>query len=186
MFLRAPVALAAAFAVFGAVATGTTVANGRSIEVFRAVEGEYEIIVALQPEKPTVGAVHFTITPVHATTSVPVTDARVEIVARGPEETPAYHTVAVNSRSEPRYYDANLTLERPGRWTLTIDVSSEAMGQATISMPLFVEDRPLEPGLASTFVWLLVIVAFAGGVFYLWRTSRRLTAGRPNESESSR
>ena len=184
--LRAPIALPIAAVVLWVAGPAPADANGRSVEVFRTIEGSYELIVALQPAEPVVGAVHFTITPVDAATSAPVTDARVEILARGPGGSPAYHAVAVNSPAEPEYYDFNLTLGQQGEWTLTVDVSSEALGQASVTLSFFVDARPLEPGVASTFVWLLVIGAFVSGILYLWRTSRRLTADRPNEAESSR
>ena len=43
----------------------TVNANGRGFEIFSAVEGPYEIVVAVQPKEPVVGVVHFTITPIN-------------------------------------------------------------------------------------------------------------------------
>ena len=148
-------------------------ANGGAVEIFRAKEGRYEIIVGIQPERPVVGSVHISVTPLDASTSLVVTGAVVVIVAHDERDKPVYQARAVNVPSAPQYYDANITFETPGAWTLMLSVRSQKLGEVTVLVPLTVRERPIPPGMAGTVVLLVVVAILVGGVLYVWRSARR-------------
>ena len=104
--------------------TSQAAANGDAIEIFRGREGQYEVIVGIQPEDPVVGTVHFTITPLDSSSSLPVTDAEIVIVANDQSGNPTYQARAINTPDSPQYYDANITFETPGTWTLLVSLQS--------------------------------------------------------------
>ena len=143
------------------------------MEIHRSQEGLYEIIVAVQPEVPVVGSVHVTVTPLDAETSAPVASAEVVVTASDAEGRAAYQVRAVNSPASPRYYDANITFERAGSWTLQVEVGSDDLGRATVFVPLQVGESPLAPGIAGTVVWLAIIAVLVGGALLIWRAASR-------------
>ena len=148
-------------------------ANGDAVEIFRAREGPYEVVVGIQPEKPVVGTVHFSVTPLDASTSLPVTDAEIVIVANDKRGKPTYQARALNTPSSPQYYDANITFESAGAWTLLVSVRSQEVGEATFTVPLTVEGQSITPGLAGTFVFLALLAVLTGGALYVWHSARR-------------
>lgn len=165
--------LIALVAALGASAQGHVVANGAGVEIYRGQTSGYELAVRVQPGLPVVGAVHITVTPLDASTSVAVERARITIVALDPEGVPTYQARAVSSPSSPQYYDANITFESPGAWTLSVDVSSDALGDVTFTVPLQIGDAA-DASAGGLVVWIAVVAAFSGGVTYLWYSSRRL------------
>jgi hypothetical protein len=148
-------------------------ANGDAVEIFRGREGNYEIVVAVLPEVPAVGTVHFSITLLEAATSEFVTDAQVVIVARHESGEPAYRARALSSPASPRYYETNILIEAAGKWVLSLTVSSDRLGRADFEAPLTVEAVSIASGASGGFVFLGVLLVLAGGSAYLWRTARR-------------
>ncbi len=153
-------------------------ANGGGTEIFRARQGAYEIVVWVQPERPVVGAAHLTITPLNAETSVPVLEAEINIVANDPQGVPTYRVRALSAPLSLQYYDANITFDSSGDWTLSVSVEHSTLGRAMVDVPLHVDEQPLGPSLAGTIVWLAVISILAGGAAYVWSKQRR-AAARP-------
>ena len=153
-------------------------ANGEAVEIFRGREGPYEVIVAVLPEQPVVGTVHFSITPLNAATLLPVGDAKIVIVANNPRGEPTYQARALNTPDAPRYYEANITFESPGAWTLEIEVQSDDLGNVTITVPFDVGEQAIDPGSAGALVLLLVVMALVGGSLYVWYSARRLRRAR--------
>ena len=149
-------------------------ANGKGLEIYRASEGRFEVIVSVQPEKPVVGTMHFTIEPVDTETALPILNAEIEIVAQDPAGKPAYRVKALNPPFALQYYDANITIKSPGDWTLLVTVDRDGIGRATFAVPLLVGERPVGPSPAGTVVWLVVLGVLGGGSVYFWRKSRRL------------
>ena len=152
---------------------GRALANGDAVEIFRGQEGPYEVIVGIQPVEPVVGTVHFSVTPLDASTSLPVTDAEITIVANDERGEPTYQARALNTPTSPQYYDANFTFEAPGTWTLLVQVKSEGLGEATATVPLTVREQSITPSPAGAFVLLIIVVALVGGSLYLWHSARR-------------
>jgi hypothetical protein len=153
-------------------------AHGGGTEIFRAREGAFLIVVWVEPERPVVGASHFTITPFNVETSAPVNDAAINIVANDPRGAPTYRVRALNAPSFRQQYEANITFETPGLWTLSGSVEQDALGRATVEVPLRVDELALGPSLAGTVAWLAVIGILVGGASYLWLKQRRVAARR--------
>ena len=170
-------ALLAAAVAFVLPVWGLASANGNSVEIFRASEGRYEIIVGVQPAAPVVGLAHFTITPLDLGTSAPVIDAEINVVAHDPQDRPTYRVRAINSPAARNYYDANITFDSPGDWTLFVEVESAALGHATVAVPLRVGAQALGPSLAGTITWVIVLATLVGGSLYLWYRQRQYMRG---------
>jgi hypothetical protein len=172
------VALIAAMAATLPPGVHGALAHGGGTEIFRAREGAYEIVVWVQPEIPVVGASHFTIKPFNVETSAPVNDAAINIVANDPRGAPTYRVRALSAPSSPQQYEANITFETPGLWTLSVSVEQDALGRATVDVPLRVDELALGPNRAGTVIWLAVIGILIGGASYLWLKQRRVAARR--------
>ena len=158
-------ALVAAYAVL--IVSGQAFANGDSVEIFRGREGAYELVVGVQPETPTVGSIHLTVTPLKAETSQPVLDAVIRITVHNPEGEPAIEVRALNAPAEPRHYDANVTVGSAGEWTLKLTVRSDALGEASFTVPLQVAEPLVEPNMAGVIVWLAILAALSAGTAYV-------------------
>ena len=171
-------ALAASVALFSWLAWGYVAANGVGKEIFRGQAGAFEIVVRVQPARPEMGRVHLTITPLDPESTAVLLNVEVEVVALNPEGEPTYRVRAVNAPLAVEYYDANITFESAGSWTLLVNVAREGRGRATFSVPLIVEEASLSPTLGGTLVWLAVLAALAGGGTYVWYSSRKLRASR--------
>ncbi len=150
-------------------------------EVFRGTEGGYEISVTIEPEAPTVGVVHFTIVPLDGATSRPVEVARVRLTANDPAGQPAYTSLALSSPASPGEYEANLTIETPGDWTLTVDVESDELGEASFTAPLQIVGEPIEASVGAAILWALLTSVLVLGAAYLWIMSRREVRQRSPE-----
>ena len=159
--------------LMGLIPSGNAQANGDTSEFFRGREGQYEIILSILPELPQVGTVHFSITPLDASTSQPVTEAVVTIVANNPKGEPAFRARALNTPATPSYYDANITFNRLGAWTLTLRVESESLGVATITIPFEVAEQGVIPNRAGGIVFLVLFVVIISGGIYVWYSATR-------------
>ena len=148
-------------------------ANGNSVEIFRGRQGPYELTVGAQPAEPVVGPIHFTITPRNAETLQPVTDARVEVVINDPQGRPTFRAPALSLPAEPQDYDANLTIDSSGLWTLIVIVQSDELGEATFSVPLEVGEAAIGSSLTGTILWVGMILVLATGGLYVWRSGQR-------------
>ena len=155
---------------------GLVSANGDTVEIYRGQEGLYQIIVGVLPEKPVVGAVHFSVTPLEAATSELVADAEVLIIAGNPEGVDTYQALALNTPSSPRYYDANITFEQVGMWTIRIELQSPSLGREVVTIPLDIQEQAITPFSSGGIVFLAVLAILAGGAFYVWRSARRARA----------
>jgi hypothetical protein len=148
-------------------------AHDGAVEIFRGRDGRFEVVIAALPERPSVGTVHFSITPVDAASGDLVRDALVTLtVRRGPEER-AIQARAVNTPAAPQYYDANITFASSGEWTAVVEVLSDALGEATVETGFRVDDQRITPSSSGTYVFLGILILLGGGATYVWRSSRR-------------
>jgi len=162
-----------------AVAAPSVLANGAGKEIFRDTEGPYELVVRVQPDTPAVGAVHLTFELTIAETAEAVEDAVIWVVARDETGIDRYAARALIMPQEKRYYDANLTFEAPGDWTLVVDIERDRTSAATFEVPMPVQE-PLIPsrGVAGTVAWLFVTSILVGGISLVWYRSRQALRGR--------
>ena len=150
----------------------------RAVEIFREVDGQFEIVVAALPEKPNVGTVHFSVTPLEAATGAVVSDANVTLtVRRGPDRRPIVAR-AVNTPAARQYYDANIKFSAAGDWSMTVEVRSDELGEATVEMPLIIDPQRIPPNSAGGYVLLGIVILLVGGAVHLWLSSRRARARR--------
>ena len=150
-------------------------ADEGATEIFRGRKEAYEIVVGITPEIPVVGTVHLAVTPLDAQTSLPVSGAKIVIVANDPAGLPKFQVRALNSPAIPQYYDAKLTIESPGLWTLYVAIES-SLGEVTFAVPVNVEGKALTSGIVGTILWLGVTFTLLGGSLYVWRSARRQRA----------
>ena len=54
-----------------------------------------------------------------------------------------------------------------------IQVRSERLGEATVEVPLKIEEQRITPGSSGTWVFLGLLVVLAGGATYVWYSARR-------------
>ena len=175
---RAAVAALVVLALL-AFATPTALANGAGAEIFRGVEGPFQLVVRVQPEEPALGAVHVTFEPTMAATGQPVEDAMIGVLAKDAEGAERYQVRAVNTPQERQYYDANITFHEAGEWTLVVDVEQPGTGSATFEVPMTVVPQQIPArGVAGTLVFVLISGALVGGVLFVWYQSRRALARR--------
>ena len=165
-------------------AWGRAVAHGGGVEIFRGTQGAYEIIVGMRPETPVVGSMHFSVTPRDPATKTLLLNVQITIVAHDPSGEPAYQVRAVNSPLVIEFYDANITIESPGDWTLQVKVHREALGTETFVVPLSVGEQGLTPSNVGTVVWLAVLGTLAGGAIYVWYRSRKALRGPDADQKS--
>ena len=167
-------ALVISFVTMWPAPQGHSGADRGAVEIFRGREGAYEITLGVRPEKPVVGTIHFSITPLSAETSELVPTATIRIVANNPQGEPTYQARALNFPVSPQYYDADLTIFTPGPWTIFVEISSDSLGEATFKVPLLVEEQRLTPNrIEGTIVWLILIGVLVGGAVYVCYSARR-------------
>ena len=158
-------------------------ANGAGKEIFRGVEGPFQLVVRVQPEEPALGAVHLTFEPTNAATAEPVEDAMIDVLAKDAEGAERYKVRAVNTPGERQYYDANITFHEAGEWTLVVDVEQPGAGSATFEVPMTVAPQHIPArGVAGTVVFVLISGSLVGGVVLLWYQSRRALRRREESS----
>ena len=152
--------------------------EGESLELFSGREGSYQVVVEVQPVKPVVGWVHFSVIPLEADSLLPVHDALITIVALNERDEPTFQAPALitpgSAADSPPYYDANITFDEAGAWSLRVSLESERLGAATVNVPLEIGVQPVLPGGEGTIVFLLVIAAIVGGTAYVWLSARRV------------
>ena len=154
---------------------GHALAHGdvERLEIFRGREGLYLIIVGVQPEKPTIGIIHFSVTPLDAETMLPVDDATITVIAINEQGEPTFQAPALPSPDSSLYYDANINFTESGAWGLLVKLESEQFGEATVTMPLEIGSPPVLPGGVGTIVFVIMLAILVGGIVYVWYSARR-------------
>ena len=154
---------------------GRALAHGEAerLELFRGREGLYLIIVEIQPQNPTVGMIHFSVTPLDAETMLPVDDAIITVIAINEQGEPTFQAPALPSPDSPLYYDANINITESGAWSLMVKLESERLGEATVTMPLQIGTPPLPSGNEGTIVFVVMLAILVGGTVYVWYSARR-------------
>ena len=169
------VALAAILSV-----TNTVSAQGEGEgvrELFRETVEPFELALSVEPAEVVAGFIHLSVTVLVAGESTPVVGAVVNIVGTASDGS-ALQSRAVSEPTRPGIYDANLSMEPGGLWTVTVEVSKDGLGTATHEVSLTVGNLPLSAGLVGTLLWFLTTAALLGGGIYLWRRSRTALSGR--------
>ena len=167
-------ALAALLALLAAAAPASAVAHGEGAIVFEGTDGAFEVTVRVLPYPPAArGSVHFAVTPFDPDTKALILGVEVDLILLDSEGNEIYRTRAVNSPMDLQFYDANLTIESAGEWTLRVDLLHEDRGSASFTVPLTVIEQALPPSGAAGYVFLGVVLFLLGGSIYLWFRSNQ-------------
>ena len=155
--LRLAGVLTLALALLALLPTATANANGSGShqEVLARPIGPYAIRVLAAPD---VGNVHIVIFASPRENAESVSDAKVEVSARGPEggaqgmgPVPAIGTLAT-------WYTVSLPIKDAGEWVLTLTVDSP-LGRATVDFPVKVQEPGRINWVATGVVGVFCVVA---------------------------
>jgi len=133
--------------------------------------GLYQIDVVAEAIPRFSGDVRFVITVRDAETRQPVPSAYVRIVTSNQDDGTGGWAIALNTPQAPQRYEANVRLRSSGTWAISVEVSS-AIGNALVDVPAL-EVRDPESSVASSFVFVGVLVVFALGGVYVWLRIRQ-------------
>ena len=146
------------------------------VQRFREVAGPYELKVAIVQSGLSLGTTLLAIYVVDEATGQAVPDARVLLRTKHEDEESEGRATAHNTPGEPERYDAQITLDAPGTWQVTVEVDS-SLGRVAVDLPQLTvaEARKISGG---TFVFLAIFLVLIGGAAYLWwNTQRRRRVG---------
>lgn len=150
----------------------TASAHGNMEEITRKKIGPYEIVVAIVPNPPAVGMVHFSVTPLLKSNGDLVNDAEIVLVAYDKSGDAIYQSRAVNLPNSPHLYDANIKFRSPGIWRIEIQVGSDDLESINFPFYLTIYQQAIAPNPVGGFVLLTVVFTLIGGAYYLWRSSK--------------
>lgn len=122
-------------------AEGTAAVSGNGITkpVASGTAGPYEYTVGIWPHSPALGLLHLSI--VLLADQQPLSDATVNVILHPEGQPDSAETIrARNHILSPQSYELNANLDSPGRWVVTIDISSP-LGSERIDVPLEVEEN---------------------------------------------
>ena len=148
------------------------------VQRFRQIVGPYDIKVAIVQSSLSLGTTLMAIYVVEEATGQPVPDARVLLRTKHEDRDSEGRATAHNTPQEPERYDAQITLDAPGSWRVTVEVAS-ALGTVALEVPpLNVEETRKISG--GTFVFIgIFLVIIAGAVYLWWSTQRRMRRSGP-------
>ena len=148
------------------------------VQRFRQIVGPYNIRVALVQSGLSLGTTLMAVYVVEESTGKPISDVRVLLRTRHEDEDTQGRATAHNTPQEPERYDAQMTLDAPGTWLVTVEVTS-ALGTVAVEVPpLTVEEARRISG--GTFVYIGVfLVIITGAVYVWWSTQRRRRRSGP-------
>ncbi len=142
-------------------------------ELFRGRSAPYEIVVAIRPDVPLVGTIHFLVSVLDSDSRETVADARVLIVAIDEDGVPIYQSLAVDTPDTPGLYEANISFSEPGRLNIRVDIENKRMGEGSFNVPLEVRPPPGSAGSGGGIVFAGVIAVLVAGTVYVAYTARR-------------
>jgi hypothetical protein len=162
------------FAVVAQISVSVGHVHAQSGEVFRGRDGNYEIVVNMQPVEPVVGEAHFSILPINTQTNEPIQNARVTLFTRDESGDDLYKALALNTPRFPNFYESNFKFKSEGTWNISVELESGQLGQASFSFPLEVGPQALPPeNTEATIFFFFLVAVMLGGIFYVWRSIKR-------------
>ena len=141
------------------------------VQRFRQIVGPYDIKVALVQSSLSLGTTLVAVFVVEESTGEPVPDARVLLRTRHEDEDSEGRATAHNTPQEPERYDSQMTLDAPGSWLVTVEVSS-ALGTVAVEIPPLTVEKARQIS-GGTFVYIGVFLVIIAGAAYLWWSTRR-------------
>ena len=138
---------------------------------FHVDAGPYSIDVLANASNLSLGSVTYTITVLNAQDGQPVPDAVVLVRAQQAQGGEEGWANALNSPGVPSQYTARMELGGPGRWEMSVDVSS-SLGRVEVEVPAQTVPSPRQ-SRAGSLVFIGVFLAILMGAGYLVWTIRR-------------
>lgn len=126
-------------------------------QTFRQLAGPYQIEIIVVESSLSLGTVVLFITVTEAATGQPVPDARVVLRTLHVATSKEGEATAHNTVQFPARYDAQLNLDNPGQWEITVEVRS-SLGAVGVEIP------PLEVPAMQRFTSGTVVFAVVFGV----------------------
>ena len=160
-------------AILAFLALGTFIVEAQEdgIQPFRQTAGPYQFEVIVVESTLSLGTVVIFVTVTEAATGEPVPDARVVLrTVHEPTDKEGTAT-AHNTPNNPELYDAQLNLNAPGKWKLTVEVTS-SLGTVGVEIPPL-EVPVMQQFSSGTVVFAVVFAVLFGGTGYLWWNYRR-------------
>ena len=159
------------------------------VQRFRQITGPYDIKVAIVQSGLSLGTTLIAIYVIEEATGQPVPDARVLLRTKHEDRDTEGRATAHNTPQEPERYDAQMTLDAPGSWLVTVEIAS-ALGNVALEVPpLNVEETRKISGGTFVFVGIFLVI-IAGAVYLWWSTQRRQRragpSGWPQESAETK
>ena len=150
---------------------------------FRESAGPYDISVALIQSGLSLGKTLFAVTVVEAASSNPVPGATVLLRIRHEGSGKRSKATAHNTPNAPERYDAQIDLDAPGTWHVSVEVDSSLGKVAAEFVQLEVPATRKITG--GTFVFIGVFAVILAGAGYLWWSTRRDRRRRSHNGNQS-
>lgn len=153
-----------------------------SPEPYRVEAGPYRLAIITDPSSLSLGSVRFKVTVHNFESGDPVPDAKVVIRAKHEVDGTEGWANALNTPSNPERYEAQMELDGPGTWLMSIDVAS-SLGRVQVAIPSISVPEPRKSTAgALVFAGVLGILVLGGG--YVTWTIRRSQRRRQAPDES--
>ena len=151
--------------------TQSALAQEDGFQRIRELAGPYEIKVAIVQSSLSLGTTLFAVYVVDQATGQPIRDVRVLLRTKHEDGSAGGKATAHNTPNEPERYDAQITLDAPGIWQVTVEVDS-SLGRVAVEMPplTVAEARKISAG---TFVFICIFLVIIAGAVYLWWSTKR-------------
>lgn len=143
---------------------------------FQQTAGPYDIRIAVVQSALSLGTTLFAITVLEAATEEPVPDARIVLRPRHEGGDQQGKATAHNTVQSPERYDAQINLDAPGRWLVTVEVDS-SLGLVAVAF-IELEVPEARKIFGGTFVFIGAFAMIMGGVAYVWWSTKRQRRGR--------
>lgn len=174
MKFRFLLVMATLLLLFGISPASAISAQGEeALELFRGQSGPYEVSIGIQPNKPSVGIVHFSVVVEDLETSLPVENANIMIIANNPQGEPTFQSPALNHPLAPEFYEGNINFRSAGQWSLLVRIETPDKGNVEVTTPLNIRAQAASPEIEGVLVLSLLVVALVGGSTYVWYSARR-------------
>lgn len=143
--------------------------------------GPYDITVVGGPSQLSLGIALYSVTLLSAEDGQPVSDAQVRLLTRHEVAGVEGWAAALNGPATPALYKAQLQLDRPGRWAMSVEVTGP-LGRVEAELtPMVIPQTPGYGSGSLAFVGVTVVLLL--GVTYLVWTSRRIQKRRAANAE---
>ena len=140
-------------------------------QLLKERSGPYEMTVVASSGTPARGSLYLWITLTDITSTNPITDADVRIIASQSDKGPEGHAIALHSPIAPGSYTADINLLKAGTWSLSFVVKNPPIDEITITTTLEVRES-LRDIRTGTFAWMFVILVIVSGACYIWWRTR--------------